>query len=54
LVIDGSLTDCGWFAGFMKGFRESGYECEILFVVSSTFHFQIAVLPEADSVFASP
>ncbi|GAA5904570.1 uncharacterized protein JCM6883_003830 [Sporobolomyces salmoneus] len=32
LVIDGSLTDCKWFAGFMKGFRESGYECEILFV----------------------
>ncbi|GAA6019965.1 hypothetical protein JCM11491_006723 [Sporobolomyces phaffii] len=32
LVIDGSLTDCKWFSGFMKGFRESGYECEILFV----------------------
>jgi hypothetical protein len=34
LVIDGSLTDCGWFSGFMKGFRDAGYECEILFVVS--------------------
>lgn len=32
LVIDGSLTDCKWFSGFMKGFREAGYECEILFV----------------------
>ncbi|GAA5941737.1 exocyst subunit SEC8 [Sporobolomyces koalae] len=32
LVIDGSLTDCAWFAGFMKTFKESGYECEILFV----------------------
>ncbi|GAA5956505.1 hypothetical protein JCM3765_003466 [Sporobolomyces pararoseus] len=32
LVIDGSLTDCKWFAGFMKDFREAGYECEILFV----------------------
>ncbi|GAA6059800.1 hypothetical protein JCM10212_003695 [Sporobolomyces blumeae] len=32
LVIDGSLTDCAWFEGFMKRFKEGGYECEILFV----------------------
>ncbi|CDR43884.1 hypothetical protein NBRC10512_005907 [Rhodotorula toruloides] len=32
LVIDGSLTDCKWFEGFMRGFREKGYDCEILFV----------------------
>ena len=44
LVIDGSLTDCGWFAGFMKGFRESGYECEILFVVSPRISFRILPL----------
>lgn len=37
LVIDGSLTDCKWFEGFMKGFKEEGYECEILFVVSVFF-----------------
>lgn len=33
LVIDGSLTDCKWFEGFMRGFKEKGYDCEILFVV---------------------
>ncbi|KAJ8294754.1 Repressed by EFG1 protein 1 [Rhodotorula toruloides] len=32
LVIDGSLTDCKWFEGFMRGFKEKGYDCEILFV----------------------
>ncbi|GAA5874655.1 hypothetical protein JCM1840_007439 [Sporobolomyces johnsonii] len=32
LVVDGSLTDCAWFDGFMRGFRKEGYECEILFV----------------------
>ncbi|GAA5926005.1 hypothetical protein JCM3775_005173 [Rhodotorula graminis] len=32
LVVDGSLTDCGWFEGFMRKYREAGYDCEILFV----------------------
>ncbi|CEQ43025.1 SPOSA6832_04892, partial [Sporobolomyces salmonicolor] len=32
LVVDGSLTDCAWFDGFMREFRKEGYECEILFV----------------------
>ncbi|GAA5915802.1 hypothetical protein JCM6882_006101 [Rhodosporidiobolus microsporus] len=32
LVVDGSLTDCGWFEGFMRQYREEGYDCEILFV----------------------
>ncbi|BGP24092.1 hypothetical protein JCM10295v2_002993 [Rhodotorula toruloides] len=32
LVIDGSLTDCKWFEGFMRGFKQRGYDCEILFV----------------------
>lgn len=34
LVIDGSLSDCGWFGKEMKQWREDGYDCEILFVVS--------------------
>ncbi|GAA6056042.1 hypothetical protein JCM3770_006996 [Rhodotorula araucariae] len=32
LVVDGSLTDCAWFEGFMRLYREAGYDCEILFV----------------------
>ncbi|KAL8276771.1 hypothetical protein RQP46_010827 [Phenoliferia psychrophenolica] len=32
LVIDGSLSDCGWNAGFMKKLGEEGYAVEILFV----------------------
>ncbi|GAA6035846.1 hypothetical protein JCM8097_005735 [Rhodosporidiobolus ruineniae] len=32
LVVDGSLTDCAWFEGFMRAYREAGYDCEILFV----------------------
>ncbi|GAA5829939.1 hypothetical protein JCM11251_007939 [Rhodosporidiobolus azoricus] len=32
LVVDGSLTDCAWFEGFMRKYREEGYDCEILFV----------------------
>ncbi|ORY74511.1 zeta toxin-domain-containing protein [Leucosporidium creatinivorum] len=33
LVIDGSLSDCGWFGKLMKRYREEdGYDCEILFV----------------------
>ncbi|GAA5866726.1 hypothetical protein JCM8547_002739 [Rhodosporidiobolus lusitaniae] len=32
LVVDGSLTDCAWFEGFMRQYREAGYDCEILFV----------------------
>lgn len=35
LVIDGSLSDCGWFGKLMKSYREEGYACEILFVVSA-------------------
>lgn len=34
LVIDGSLSDCAWFGRLMKSYREDGYACEILFVVS--------------------
>ncbi|BGP15468.1 hypothetical protein JCM10213_001766 [Rhodosporidiobolus nylandii] len=34
LVVDGSLTDCGWFEGFMRQYREAGYDCEILFVTA--------------------
>lgn len=33
-MIDGSLSDCGWFGKEMKQWREDGYDCEILFVVS--------------------
>ncbi|GAA6007584.1 hypothetical protein JCM10207_006394 [Rhodosporidiobolus poonsookiae] len=32
LVVDGSLTDCAWFEGFMREYRRAGYDCEILFV----------------------
>ncbi|KWU43267.1 hypothetical protein RHOSPDRAFT_35142 [Rhodotorula sp. JG-1b] len=32
LVVDGSLTDCQWFEGFMRRYHQAGYDCEILFV----------------------
>lgn len=39
LVIDGSLSDCGWFGKQMKQWHEDGYDCEILFVVRwQSFH----------------
>lgn len=34
LVIDGSLSDCGWFGKLMQRYKRDGYDCEILFVVS--------------------
>lgn len=34
LVIDGSLSDCGWFGKLMHEYQEDGYDCEILFVAS--------------------
>ncbi|KAK4052559.1 hypothetical protein OIO90_004328 [Microbotryomycetes sp. JL221] len=34
LVVDGSLSDCGWFGKLMKRYRKDGYECEILFVTA--------------------
>ena len=35
LVIDGSLSDCGWFGKLMREYQSDGYDCEILFVVST-------------------
>lgn len=32
LVVDGSLTDCGWFGGLMREYEDDGYDIEILFV----------------------